>query len=1425
MIDSLSAESQKAGDVMLQVIIGISVALAGTIALAIFHKLRRKVWIGVSACTAAALAGSIVCMAAEFDPFDTDSGTYLFSEDSRSSSDSSSHEEIPADYLDIIRYLMQSGRVNEAQKLLHEYGENYEYDDNYLSLIADVYDATGCPERAVKLRNALGIDAKPASDDEIKENSSSDIDESDDLPFAPSTPGKKSGKDNDKDDDDETISDISSVKLNKKASSAAKAYQAICELSDYQNGNYYISDTTELYRCIKDWADSEYPYSGLPSLKRAQLASELYLHNYNDIARNVMNDPDSDSLIVASQLVRKGSISNSGSKSFFDDEQLDDAEKVLELLEDELDKGSYSDEDLEYLDQKADTLSKTMNGKADLLEIIIEKMEQEAPNDVASAAKLYLELADISYSKGDNAAASKYLEKCLKYAALSSDAEFSSIVDQINRMVFRTNDPEARKQLSSYVQKMEDNRMPENIPPIDTTILDSAAAMDQSSKPDKQDDTYDDDFNSPAIPGFDPQNYSGSKHDSKDEDDDYDDDSNTPDDGSETPETPVNDRSLTENVTDSLNQMVASVNILSINTDQFPALTAVVSADESLVSTADEFKEHMKLTDAGAAINDYTVEKVEYSNVNVVLVCDDSGSMDGSPRNDLCEAVKSFVNNADSNVKIGMVPFASGVKTDHVAPLGSSKTTLCDNADALCADGGTNIYDAVVYANSMFTNNDTDLNIMILMSDGQDSAPSPERLEELNKTCLDRNISIYTVGLGSGADANLLKMYSDYCNGAYFYVNSSESINSFYNFIFTLGKNRYKLSFDAVDTFQIDRLFEVSYDDSPSIRDEQEYTLFRNDLIGKENGGCDVSIGNVVINGLKEKMIYPSSLPQDLTLLGAGFEKDAEMSAELHGADTYPCTVEYIDENSAKFTIPGNVPVGIYDVYVTYNGRRAVFNSGLVVSSGDTNVVRFGEYIFTATNIDYSGSSTILSGVVQLNGWLGFTDAVTLTGDLANDYSIRMDYGRTYIHFTDTSAGGLAGYFAKKGYMLKLPYPGSVTLYNDQTTPGSSDNYPVSSAPVYDFTIIDLLSITGNTAGVSIYPDRAVINFNEFSSAFPFQGKVVSTFTDGFFHYSLNDETNLTYGKDRIDLCIDVELGNNRSKDDMIPLKIGNANIYTSLGSAKLKIDTSAGIVDISATANIAMLVDGVGLEIATKDWKLDKIMLMCDKDINTTICNVPVTFSDFKLGVQDLSKIDTSKGWTDIFAAELVGACDVSLAKVSAYCPGLEKYVGDVSFASLDDFTLGLRLKEFRIRAETKVKFLGIAEVGSAKLQLGMGLEYENPLFVIQHEANGIIGELEKGLKIDEDNFLLEFTGKQNLALTDQAVGLWVNGHFHAKIGWWVFVADKSADGNAYIGWYRQQNDKMAFAVLANGHADNKNVSFQVVWGENDTVFSSHKF
>ena len=345
------------------------------------------------------------------------------------------------------------------------------------------------------------------------------------------------------------------------------------------------------------------------------------------------------------------------------------------------------------------------------------------------------------------------------------------------------------------------NRMPKDIPSIDTTILDSAAEVcEEENENNNSGYNSDKDFES-DDPGSifdrddkDDDTYKEDEEKNSDKYSDIDTDNETDD---------TYEKSLTQNINDTINQISGSINVVSVNTKNFPSVSAVAAVDENYASSSEEFKVNMSVTDAEVGIDDYEVEKIDYDTINVILVCDDSRSMRGNPRYCLSDAVKTFTKKTDENVKIGIVPFSSEVNTDMVSPLGASESELIATADALRASGGTNIYDAVKYANALFSSNENDLNIMILMSDGNDGIPSGEELEQLRADCVSRGITIYTVGLGSSVDAGLLEEYSAYGNGEYFYVNTPESIESFYNYIYNISKNRYRIKYDAVGTYWV----------------------------------------------------------------------------------------------------------------------------------------------------------------------------------------------------------------------------------------------------------------------------------------------------------------------------------------------------------------------------------------------------------------------------------------------------------------------------------------------------------------------------------------------------------------------------------------------------------------------------------------------
>ena len=257
---------------MTQFLIGMAIVLPVMIVLAVFNKSQRAIWVTVSVCLGVAAAGALFLKLADVEFLDQSSGSYVFGDDENTSKkhrrgkDKEEEEgEEPAYYLDIVRCLLENDDVDNARQILLEYGQNISYDANYLTLTAQVYDLTGYADRAKRILDSL-------------------------------------------EDADLEAEDVSG-KISKEAETAAMAFQAIRQLSEGQGG--YIGNEDELYSYIDDWADDGFGFCGLPSLDKAVLAADLFRRDYSDIAKSIMNTPDSDTLLVASQLSRRGLLDDS----------------------------------------------------------------------------------------------------------------------------------------------------------------------------------------------------------------------------------------------------------------------------------------------------------------------------------------------------------------------------------------------------------------------------------------------------------------------------------------------------------------------------------------------------------------------------------------------------------------------------------------------------------------------------------------------------------------------------------------------------------------------------------------------------------------------------------------------------------------------------------------------------------------------------------------------------------------------------------------------------------------------------------------------------------------------------------------------------------------------------------------------------------
>lgn len=1095
----------------------------------------------------------------------------------------------------------------------------------------------------------------------------------------------------------------------------------------------------------------------LREMKLARMQGQIQEEDYDKIAQEMSDWEDSSQLLVFSELYRQGRISTSMLRK--NEELKAKTEQALSWVEKQEKEYRYTGEDKKLVDQTVEQLEKASDDGEDAYDFWVRDrlLEAAGEEEEREPSKLYMQASRLAYESGDQTSADSCLDKALDTVAKSEDDAYRGPAGELNRILSEKEDKEQLKEIDTYAQLTVDH-----IVPIAAYPQDTDGQKDESTQEMQED--------------------------------------------------------FTQYVTDTVNQKAASVSISGIDAKEFETVRAVVSLEEGIADSEEKFRENVEILDCGAVISDYQVTKQEYDTVNIVLCCDNSSSMEGEKIENLKQAVSIFIGKVADEVNIGIVPFGSGV-LEGVCEPGSSQEALEQSVESFRADSGTNIYSGVEYTLSMLAKEKDALNLAVIMSDGNDSLPSEEQIQQITSACENGNILLYSMGLGADVNSEVLNTYSDAGNGEYVFVSDSNSLYSFYQYIYQISKNRYEIEYQAVDTMTQSRTLRAEAKENTKAYDERPYYLYESDLTEEDLGVQeDLQIQDMVFYGLDTKLLYASPAPQKVRLTGKDLKKENEISVSLHGAMEYDLECKYESDTSWEVTIPARAACGVYDVYVTANGERRVFPSGLVITSGDLNTVRYGNYVFTSTGKEVCGDTTKLTGYIRMNGWLGFQDSVRLEGDLEKDAEVTMRCRRSYVEYDRNTAEGYAKHLAEYGMYASLPGFSEMTLYNDPLTDASSGDYPVKPAVsngafvLQDFSRIDY-------ATIALYPNQAVIGFDSVQTGLPFQDDVLKTAeSESPFAFQFDHEEQIILNDKQIGCDLSLSLGEKDQKN--YHALFGNMPIYCNLGTAELKLNTLSGDVSVKVLVNVAMLCDGMGLELQWKDWKLDGVELYADYPVNTTISGVPVTFSEFSLGAEEISSID-KLDIRELLKLKYKGSFKLAVAQVSAFKPGLEKWVGDVSLASLDRVSLEFQLSRQYISVAATAKLLEAVQIGDCTLELGEGISYTNMLLDMQGETvNGFRGEVGVGIKMQTNNCMFNVRGAAELAMTNKVCGIGATGELEAKVSWWIFDMQTQAKGQGFIGVYQQNNGVWAFGL--HGQTSNpEDDGVHLVWAADNPELS----
>ncbi|UCF08361.1 MAG: VWA domain-containing protein [Thermoplasmata archaeon] len=182
--------------------------------------------------------------------------------------------------------------------------------------------------------------------------------------------------------------------------------------------------------------------------------------------------------------------------------------------------------------------------------------------------------------------------------------------------------------------------------------------------------------------------------------------------------------------------------------------------------------------------------------IDMVFVMDSSGSMGASDPNYIrVSATQNVVDKMLNPDRAAVVNFASNATlvTDYAGHLSTDYRGIKKNLAQITSGAGTNIDDAIHVSVKELEDYGDPLKtrLVIMLTDGKPDAPGHPTNGNVTSGTMglarNNNITIYTVGLGSDQDADLLRWIADSTNGTYYSAQNASELLQIYEDI----SNRY----------------------------------------------------------------------------------------------------------------------------------------------------------------------------------------------------------------------------------------------------------------------------------------------------------------------------------------------------------------------------------------------------------------------------------------------------------------------------------------------------------------------------------------------------------------------------------------------------------------------------------------------------------
>jgi Ca-activated chloride channel family protein len=178
--------------------------------------------------------------------------------------------------------------------------------------------------------------------------------------------------------------------------------------------------------------------------------------------------------------------------------------------------------------------------------------------------------------------------------------------------------------------------------------------------------------------------------------------------------------------------------------------------------------------------------------VDLVVVMDTSGSMEGEKISAARSSLMQFINLLDDRDRVEVVVFNSDIiSLSDLSPVGEKRQQVLNRVSGIIENGGTRLYDTIIdtYQDLEQNGDPSHIRAIVVLSDGQDtesSATIDEVLRQIGARGEEAGtaIKLFTIAFGDDADTEILKRIAEDTGGKQ-YDSDPKTINKVYSDIAT----------------------------------------------------------------------------------------------------------------------------------------------------------------------------------------------------------------------------------------------------------------------------------------------------------------------------------------------------------------------------------------------------------------------------------------------------------------------------------------------------------------------------------------------------------------------------------------------------------------------------------------------------------------